>query len=133
MVGVLKLKLGCVVTFVLSAVFGWSSVRADPPMMTEVVFPVDTESVVTAIGVAGGTILLLVFGLAIGFRLVKKLYERSMMGVCDDGYSEWDDVSEEEQAWRDRVAASQYLRYARSEGRKLSRSERAEIIEDFRT
>lgn len=51
-------------------------VLADPPEMDAVVFPVDTDSVVTSIATAGGTILLLVFSVAIGFYLIKKLYNR---------------------------------------------------------
>lgn len=47
-----------------------------PPTMPAVTFPVDTASIATAIGVAGGTILLAVFGVVIGFSLVKKLFFR---------------------------------------------------------
>lgn len=48
-----------------------------PPSMGAISFPIDLESVATAIAVAGGTILLLVFGISVGFSLAKKLMKRT--------------------------------------------------------
>jgi hypothetical protein len=81
MMRVLQSKVGRVLMFVLAFVFAAAPAMADPPVMGAVTFPVDTASVVTVIGVAGGTILLLVFGLAIGFKLIKKLFSRSAAAI----------------------------------------------------
>lgn len=54
---------------------------ASPPSMGAVEFPVDTASVVTAIATAGGTILVLYFGVRIGFSLVKKLFGRTQSSI----------------------------------------------------
>lgn len=47
-----------------------------PPSMPAIEFPVDIASVASAIAVAGGLILLAVFGVAVGFALAKKLMRR---------------------------------------------------------
>lgn len=51
------------------------------PEMDPIVIPVDTASVVEVILLAGGGILLLVFGLWIGFSLAKKLMRRATSAV----------------------------------------------------
>jgi len=54
---------------------------AVPPSMPAIEFPVDTASVATAIGGAGGTILLASFGLSVAFALAWKLKRRLTSAV----------------------------------------------------
>jgi hypothetical protein len=49
--------------------------------MPAVSFPLSASSIVTAIGVAGATILGLTFGIVIAFRFVKKLMRRASSAV----------------------------------------------------
>jgi len=58
-----------------------SMAAATPPPLPDIVFPINTASIATKIGVAGAAILLLVFGVAIGFSFVKKLMKRVKSAV----------------------------------------------------
>lgn len=58
-----------------------SALAGGPPAMDPVTFPIDPESVGTAIATAGGAILLIVFAVGIGFMLVKKLKKRLTSSV----------------------------------------------------
>jgi hypothetical protein len=54
---------------------------ADPPDMPPVVFPVDTDSVVTAFLAAGGVILLAVIAIKLPFALARKFIKRATGGI----------------------------------------------------
>jgi hypothetical protein len=55
--------------------------QSTPAEMPAVSFPLSASSIVTAIGVAGATILGLTFGIVIAFRFVKKLMRRASSAV----------------------------------------------------
>jgi hypothetical protein len=54
---------------------------ATTPTMDAVAFPIDTASIVTAVVGAGAAILVLYFGVRVGFRMVKSLLSRTMKSV----------------------------------------------------
>jgi hypothetical protein len=58
-----------------------SPALAIPPDLTAVEFPISTSSIGTVIATAGATMLIVVFGIMIGFRLVKKLTARATASV----------------------------------------------------
>jgi hypothetical protein len=49
--------------------------------MDAITFPIDPESLGSVIAVAGGTMLVILFGIAIGFALVKRLKSRLTKAV----------------------------------------------------
>lgn len=51
------------------------------PTMDAIDFPIDIASVGTALAAAGAAILLIVFGLWVGFKLVKRLVRRATNAV----------------------------------------------------
>lgn len=51
------------------------------PEMDPIVLPVDAESVTAQIGLIGGTVMLLVFALVIGFAIAWKLFRRAKQAV----------------------------------------------------
>lgn len=77
----LRSRSGKVAAFTAALVVMATSALAGPPTMPAIELPVDAESVAAAIALVGGTILLLVFGVAIGFALAKKLKSRIMRSV----------------------------------------------------
>ena len=58
-----------------------SVASADPLVMDPVSFPVDVESLASTIAAAGGIMLVALFGVAIGFALIKKLKRRLTAAV----------------------------------------------------
>lgn len=58
-----------------------TAANAQAPAMDPVTFPVDTASIASEIATAGGTILLLSFGVILGFALVRKLMKRVKAAV----------------------------------------------------
>ena len=55
--------------------------QGSPPTMPAITFPIDTASIVTAIATAGATLLILVFGVRVGFKFVWKLMRRTQSSV----------------------------------------------------
>jgi hypothetical protein len=55
--------------------------QAQPPAADPIAFPIDTTSLVEEIATAGGVILLLIFGVWAGFKLVRKLMKRVVSSV----------------------------------------------------
>lgn len=51
------------------------------PTMGPVAFPIDLASIITEVGTAGGAMLVLVFGLSVGFYLARKLFKRALKAV----------------------------------------------------
>ncbi len=54
---------------------------ATPPVLPEIDFPISITSIASEIATAGATILLLVFGVWVGFKFVKKLMRRVASSV----------------------------------------------------
>lgn len=60
---------------------GLASSALAAPTMGPIEFPIDIASVGTALAAAGAAILLIVFGLWVGFKLVKRLVRRATNAV----------------------------------------------------
>ena len=54
---------------------------ATPPTMSAVAFPIDTAAIVSAVVTAGAAILILIFGVKVGFKMVWKLLNRTTKAV----------------------------------------------------
>lgn len=67
--------LACMVAVGLSAVEALADPPA-PPDLPAITFPISPSSIVTSIVTAGATILVLVFGVVVGFTLIRKLMRR---------------------------------------------------------
>jgi len=59
------------------------------PTLESITFPIDVVSIGVALGVAGATVLLIVFGLFVGFVPVRRLVRQATMSV-DGGMEDWD-------------------------------------------
>lgn len=80
--GAVRVSRGRALAVAAAAVVTSASMSlATLPTMPAVTFPVDTASVIGAIAVAGGTILLLVWGTKISFRLANKLFSRGTKSI----------------------------------------------------
>ena len=51
------------------------------PSMEDVVFPVDTASIVAAVVTAGAAILVLIWPVTLGFKMVWKLFRKSQKSI----------------------------------------------------
>lgn len=67
--------------FAAGLVFPATLALAGPPTMDAIELPVDVESVVAAIALVGGIILLAIWGVKIAFRLANKLFSRAASSV----------------------------------------------------